>query len=64
MMSANGGRGNSKSSSLYKSNKEAEKTVRINFFKTMDSNQKLRTTRGMLNEEKTAEIRQESFVSF
>lgn len=63
-MSANGGIGNSKSPSLYKRNKEAEKTVRTNFFKTMESSQKRRTTRGKLNEEKTAEIRQERFVSF
>lgn len=54
MMSENGGIGNSKSQSLYKSNKEADKTVRINFFKTMESNQKLRTTGGKLNEEKNS----------
>lgn len=53
-MSENGGIGNSKSQSLYKSNKEADKTVRINFFKTMESNQKLRTTGGKLNEEKNS----------
>lgn len=63
-MSENGGIGNSKSQSLYKSNKEADKTVRINFFKTMESNQKLRTTGESLMKKKTAEIQQESFVSF
>lgn len=63
-MSENGGIGNSKSQSLYKSYKEADKTVRINFFKTMESNQKLRTTGESLMKKKTAEIQQESFVSF
>lgn len=50
MMSANGRVENSKSPPLCKSNK-AEETVRINFFKTMESNQKLTTTWRMLNEE-------------
>ena len=56
-MSANGGVGNSKSPSPNKSNKETDKTVRTNFFKTMESNQKLTTIRRrMLNEEKTTWI--------
>lgn len=44
--------GNAKCTSLYKTRNELTKTVRINFIRTLEINQRIPATRNTLNQEK------------